>query len=450
MTKYLIFFIIISACGKNSSTLTIKEDTPQPDIQELICNDFNSLNHGQKSICDCPIGYTTALDGLSCIDMQVVAKINIETENRATILKDDYTNGFITINANELHPSWSDELPMKIKGRGNSTWEFPKKPYKIKLSTSKSIMGMPADKEWVLLANYSDKTLMRVIIANEMGRRLGMDYTPRFRTVELTVNGDFRGTYLLTEQIKISPSRVNAIKEDISGGYLLELDHRLDNEFVVTTNSGIPFAVKEPEEPSEEELLYLNNYLNQFEEALYSAGFTSSEGYKKYIDERSFINWYIVNEVLKNVDAANYSSIYLFKSSNQKLKIGPLWDFDISAGNLNYSEAQEEEGWWIRVESEYYRRLFEDEAFELKVKQRWAELKLIGLDLPELLKLVDQKSYALQLTQQKNFDVWEILDIYVWPNRLITGTYVGETALLKDWLTKRLRWLNQQYQNDSI
>ncbi len=375
--------------------------------------------------------------------VQKFAKISVTTLNSAPIdSKDVYVAGQITIDPNGRAPAFAFSAPMKIKGRGNSTWGMPKKPYKIKLDSSASIMGMPSDKEWVLLANYADKTLMRNIVAMELGRRLSAAYTPRMQIVELTVNGVDQGTYVLTEQVKISPNRVNVSAADVSGGYLVELDQRKDEIIRFETTNGFTFSVKEPSAPTTAQMNYISSYVQSAENAIFSSEFDPVDGYAKYIDVDSFIDWYLVNELFKNQDAAGYTSIYFHKSAGDKLKLGPIWDFDLGAGNVNYSDAQYPEGWWIR-QWLMFARLFNDPVFAAKAKARWNYLK--AQELNTLATYIDQTAYSLDLVQQKNFMIWDILGIYVWPNPVVTGSYSGEVSYFKQWLQTRINWMDKQF-----
>lgn len=373
---------------------------------------------------------------------QEFAKVIITTNGGAPIdSKDVYVNGTVTVDPNGVDETWLMTAPMKIKGRGNSTWGMPKKPYKIKLNSANSMLGMPSDKEWVLLANYSDKTLMRNEIAFELGRRLGMAYVPRTRTVEVSVNGFNQGTYLVTEQVKVSPSRVN-----ISGnGYLLELDRRMDGTYFTTSRS-VPYVVKEPSTLSADQMSYISGYVQEAEDILNSVNFADPvNGYAKYIDVDSFIDWFIVNEISKNVDAPNFSSSYFYKEAGGKLFMGPLWDFDLGFGNCDYADAEFPTGWWVRANSPWFSRLFADPVFEARVRARWNQLKSKSGDLGGMLHLIDRQAHALDLSQQQNFTLWDILNTYVWPNPIVTGSYAGEVNYLKQWLTTRMNWIDSQF-----
>ncbi|MCR6640410.1 MAG: CotH kinase family protein [Sporocytophaga sp.] len=295
--------------------------------------------------------------------------VYVNTDNIAPInSKDIYVNGQIIIYPNNESPKFS--ATMQIKGRGNSTWTMPKKPYKVKLANKASILGMPEDKEWVLLANYADKSLIRTSIALGLGQKARFAYTPNMQHVDLILNGIYQGTYLIGEQIKVSKGRVN-IKElddadndeqSISGGYLLEIDARLDETYWFRTSKDLPVTIKSPEDITPQQLEYISNYFKTTEDALYSSDFHTENGYIKYINPETFIDFYWINELFKNNDAQFYSSVYLYKDRNSKLNVGPLWDFDISAGNINYNGCDYPIGWWIR-DSKWIDRLFEDPAF---------------------------------------------------------------------------------------
>lgn len=417
--------------------------TPAPTPTPLpTCDDPNASNLGSPLPCVCLVEFNVSSEGSSCEMKNFFSKINILT-NDPNITKDVYVTGSLSVDSNGLDSSWNmNKVPMRIKGRGHSTWEFIKKPYKVKFDSSSKMLGMPKDKEWVFLANYSDKTLLRNILGFEMGKRLGMAYSPRYKTVNLFLNGEDQGSYLLTEQIKISSNRVNSTSTDITGGYLVELDNHTDNDFTFSVSS-FPYAIKEPEEPTLEQQDYIKNYFTDAYNSLKSLKTSGAEkNYEEFIDVDSFIDWYLVNEILKNSDAANYSSIYFHKSSNEKIKMGPLWDFDLAGGNVNYTDAQFPEGWWIRSKSPWFSKLFLDPVFEQRVKQRWNNLKSKHVDLSSLLLFIDQKSKSLELTQDNNFKVWPIMDIYVWPNAVVAGSYQGEVDYLKTWLTLRMNWID--------
>ncbi|MFA6084395.1 CotH kinase family protein [Mucilaginibacter sp.] len=365
------------------------------------------------------------------------------------VSKDNYVTGNLTINANGFAEQTVKSIDLQIKGRGNSTWAlFDKKPYRLKFNTKTPVLGLPAAKNWVLLANYSDKTLMRNYLAFGVAQSLKSDYAPHGIFVEVYLNGYYRGNYLLTEQVEVDANRVN-IKElkpanispaEITGGYLLELENRVGETISFRTKKDIPFVIKSPEDYVPEQLNYIQGYMQQTEDAIFAANFTDpNNGYAKYINTDSFINWFLVNELFKNEDAKKFSSMFYFKDRDGKMGMGPAWDFDLAAGNVNYSESVKPEGWWVK-DGVWISRLYEDPAFKAKVKARWDVLKATGI--PAMYASINATKNYLALSQSRNFTTWNILDTYVWPNPAIYHTYGGEVDQLNTWLTQRVAWLD--------
>lgn len=341
---------------------------------------------------------------------------------------------------------------LQIRGRGNSTWDLmPKKSYRIKLSDRQMLLDMPSSRDWVLIANHSDKTLMRNALAMELGTTIGMAWTPRTASVEVFLNGVYNGVYLLSENIKVAEDRVNIDElgeedvgpEVVSGGYLLEVDFRRDGYTIDTAIEELPIVFQDPEEPALEQEAYITNYLNEFEAVLHSEDFADPvSGYAAYIDVDSFIRWYLVNEIFRNVDANMWSSCWMYKPRDGRLHMGPLWDFDLAAGNANYSDAFVTSGWWVR-EGPWFSRLFEDPAFLARVREIWNEIA--SDQLPALLQAIQTRATSMQQAQLNNFQRWPVLESYVWPNYTIPGSYAGEIAYLDDFLRARIAWMDSQF-----
>ncbi|GAA4916057.1 CotH kinase family protein [Mucilaginibacter defluvii] len=364
--------------------------------------------------------------------------------------KDVYVNGTLVINTNGEFEQEKLTIPLQIKGRGNSTWMHPKKPYRLKFTDKAAVLGIGAAKNWVLLANYSDKTLMRTSLAFNLGRKLGVGFTPDSRFVEVVMNGEYAGSYLLTEQVEVHENRVNIpelkkgdVSEDkITGGYLLEWDQRLDETFWFRTAHDIPFTLKSPSELPEPQFNYIKNYVQQTEDAIFADNFADvNEGYAKYIDVNSFVNYFIVQELMKNQDARDFSSIYFYKDRGGKLTLGPLWDFDLALGNVDYSDARYPTGWWVK-DGPWFARLFEDAVFRKRIKDRWNQVK--GTEIKAIYADIAANSNYINLSQQQNFKRWPILNEYVWPNPVILGTYNNEVNQIKTWLDSRIAWLDSE------
>ena len=422
---------------------------PTFDCQDakLLVNDKEVISGETKLDCSLPLelkvvsGNETITYSLEIKYFTGLPIVYIDTEEKKPIeSKDDYVKGVIRIVSNNVNNVPDFEASMKIKGRGNSTWQLPKKPYKMKFDEKVSLLGEPADKEWVLLANYTDKTQLRNEIAFYMGEKSSIEYTPRTNFVEVVLNGVYNGTYQLGEQLKIAKNRVN-VGDD---GYLLEIDARAEAEDITFRVNHIdyPINIKDPDvELGSEEYEYVARYLNTVDETLFSDLFDdSNEGYAKYIDVASFVDWYLINEIAKNADAIFYTSCYMNLSREGKLKMGPLWDFDIAFGNINYNvNAEEPEGFWIKTYVAWYRRLFEDPAFVKLVKERFA---YFYNNQNEIFAEINKNAEYLKYAAVENNSKWGTLYQYTWPNNEVLGSYQNEVQYLKSWLNRRFEWLN--------
>ena len=353
-----------------------------------------------------------------------------------------------------------EETNMKIKGRGNSTWWIctdasagavvGKCPYQVKFGDKTSVLGMPEDKKWVLLAEKSDKSMIRNKIARYIGELSDLEYTPNAEYVELFINEDYQGTYLIGQKVEESSNRVD-IGDD---GYLIEIDtdanNRIDSDDIIfkpTIWSSIHtdgvFNIKDPDiDYGSDEFHLIENYINEFESVLYSNNFNSpGSGYESYIDVDSLIDWFLINEIAKTVDARWYSSIYFSYIPGEKIKMGPIWDFDLSYGNLNYSDAQYTSEFYIK-QNNWIDKLYQDEVFVEKVKIRYS---YYHSKLDDIKNKIDEFAKYIDKSQKANFERWDILGVYVWPNPVYDLTYEEEVERLKNWIEERMNWLNSNF-----
>ena len=364
--------------------------------------------------------------------------VYLTTENNVEVeSKEDYINGTVEIDGGRFF----DDMPVseiRIRGRGNSTWFLhPKKPYQIRFEEKTEFLGMIEDKRWLFLAEYSDKTLLRNKTVFEMGYISNFDYTTQGVYAEVYLNGLYNGTYNITQKVEESNNRV-AVGDE---GYLLEIDQdwRLDDDDVFFYTDQFLVNVKEPAIAYDTpEYDYIREYINQFEDALFGELFTSDNfGYKNYIDVPSWIDWFIINEIVKNVDSRNFASIFFSVIPGEKIKKGPLWDFDLSFGNTDYADSQYSDGWWVKY-NPWYERLFEDPEFVQLVKDRFSYYKQ---NQQFILDKVDEFAAHLVWAQVENNDKWQTMGQYVWPNAVVLETYEEEVAHLKNWYIERMDWL---------
>ncbi|NOR29442.1 MAG: hypothetical protein GQ540_13045 [Lutibacter sp.] len=368
--------------------------------------------------------------------------IYLTTDNNAPIdSKDDYIEGDVIIEGGRNFSNLENSS-MKIRGRGNSTWYVhPKKPYQLKLGDEGEVLGMPEEKKWLFLAEYSDKTMMRNSIAFEMGYLSNLDWTPESDFAEVFINDNYNGTYNITQKVEEGANRVNLE----GNGYLLEIDQldRLDPDDVFFYTGNFLINIKAPDLTYDStEYNYVKNLLNEFESVLNSDQFKDpTNGYAKYIDIDSFIDWYLISEITKNVDSKDFSSIFLNVIPGEKIKMGPLWDFDLAFGNVDYADSEYAEGFWVK-DHKWYARLFEDEAFVTKVKARF---EYFSENKEFILDKMDFYANQLKWSQQENDMVWGTLGIYVWPNPVVYNTYEEEVNHLKSWYSERMNWLENTF-----
>ena len=384
------------------------------------------------------------------IKPKAIPTVRLYTDGKAKIKdRENYVDGSIKVE--DPDKIYSEETlyegRMRIRGRGNSTWDMPKKPYKIKLDEKTELLGMPKDKEWCLLANYADKTLLRNITAMEISRILEMAWTPRMRSVDVYLNDEYLGVYTLAEHKKVAKNRVN-IDTD-AGDIYLEIEENQDEPRCFWTGMGVPMMFSDPDEPSDEVYNATVQYFKDFEAALSANDFTDPDkGYAAYIDVDSFVNYYIIQELVKNIDGNLRKSSFLTKTPTGKLVMYHVWDFDLTLGNCDYFDSAvgntyknfyiKDYGAWGRNTS-WYHRLFQDPAFVDKVQARWKEVLSQLKTVPDF---IDEQHGLLYGAEDRNFERWDILSKYVWPNYKVLNTYKAELNYLKTFYNGRLEWLD--------
>ena len=365
---------------------------------------------------------------------------------------------------------------INIEQRGESTSGYAKKSYTLELqhedgtNNNVSVLGLPAENDFVLYGPYGDKTFMRNVLVYKLYRAMG-HWSPRTRYVEVLLNGDYRGIYVWMEKIKQDNNRVDIDKidetdvtyPDISGGYVLRRDKTTGMEPYEYWASPVEQVYYEPlvyqwYDPDYYELTpnqrdYIRNYMESFDEMMSGPDFADPEtGYPAWIDTQSFIDMLIVNEFSKGLDCYMFST-YFYKENDEdggKLCAGPPWDYNISMDNVNYGYDQDipyVHSWvynnWSRVY--WWARLMEDEAFEQQVFCRWEELRRGILDEDYLMLFIDQNATYLGDAVVRNFEKYPILGKYIWPNNKWPNTYGEELENLKSWIRGRLTWMDGEW-----
>jgi subtilisin-like proprotein convertase family protein len=374
-----------------------------------------------------------------------------------------------------------------IELRGNSSQGMsPKKSYSVELRDSLGedldapLVGLPAESDWVLQANYFDKSLMNNTLTNRLAMAMG-HYAPRSRYVELVVNGDYLGVYVLMEKIKRGAARLDIAKlqpdevsgDDLTGGYILSVDWDEGSGHGFVSNYPPPvdtlghyiylaYQYPKPEHIVDAQKTYIQSYIGSFEDALAGPDFAdTSLGYRAYADQASFVDFFLINELSRNVDAYRVSSfLYKDKDSNGgRLHAGPVWDFDLAWGNADYCHGWDTAGWAYDFGAlcpEHYNqvpfwwsRLLQDSSFTNAVRCRWNELRDNVLSPAFVDAFCDSVATLLDGAEQRNFIRWPILGTYVWPNpQPVPTSYAGEVQELKDFMEGRWAWMDANLPGD--
>ena len=344
-----------------------------------------------------------------------------------------------------------------VRGRGNASWDqFPKKPYRLKFKSKQSPLGAPASaKKWTLISNYSDKSLMRNILAFEASRRIGQAYTPYCHPVDVIVNGEYRGCYQLCDQVEAAEGRVPA-----KDGYLIEIDAYAWKEVSAFWSwRGTPVTIKHPDEDdiTDSQRQHIESFFNQMETAALGEDFTDPEkGYRKYLDLESFLRNLLVGDFCGNTDLL--WSVYMYKDATDgKLYTGPTWDHDLSFDNdyRSYPVNANNDFIFLFVPSpasdavrDITRRIVkEDPEAKNLLAQYWNQALEEG-DLKTLPEYLDQTYVLLQESQELNFKRWDILDSQVHMNFQALGTYESEVNFLKNCLKERLVKFDEYVKNN--
>ena len=347
---------------------------------------------------------------------------------------------------------------VEIRGRGNSTWNMSKKPYRIKLHQKERFLGegKANTKKWTLLANAGDKTLIRNAVTSAMGEFLGMYFNPAYKFVDLNVNGSYYGNYQISDQVDVRKYRVHVKEQDypltdesnITGGYLLEADGFKDGNCFTTSTYSVPIRIHYPDEDeiAYEQNEYIRQYMRDFERVLRSDDFTDPEhGYRRWVDSTSLANWYIATEVSANIDG--FYSTYFYKDRDDSLLYwGPLWDYDIAYGNdtrkgdtsrrmmtdVGYGQV----ALWIN-------RMWDDPWFSKLINRRFHEALDAGLE-EHLMHTIDSLVTLLDRSQARNYQKWGINN-KMYHERVLYSSYDQYVRDLKSFITVHIDYLEEAF-----
>ena len=407
------------------------------------------------------------------------------TADMGIIYKGDGVRNNVTDSINHYNGKIGIEI------RGSSSQMFPKKQYGVETrdetgnDLSVSLLGMPSESDWILSAQYNDKTLMRDVITYTLTNSVGR-YASRTKYFELVINGEYLGVYALFEKVKRDKNRVNISKlestgvsgDDLTGGYIFKIDKIEGSDTQGWYSTFAPYTgawqkiLYQYHYPKLEDITaaqksYIRNYVLNFEANMMMPAYDDTvTGYSTILDVSSAVDYFIMNELTKNVDGFRLS-FYLYKdkdSKNTKLFLGPVWDFNHGFGNSDYYNGAIIEGWQLTYLTSnasfmatdefqtpfWWKRILQDKNFMSRVTSRWIALRKDKLSLSRINSIVDSLVVHLSESQQRNFVKWPILNVYVWPNPYIGGTYANEIAYMENWIKERINWIDKELTGTSL
>lgn len=366
-----------------------------------------------------------------------------------------------------------------IEWRGSSSQNFPKKSYGFNTKSNDlenidvSLLGMPEENDWILYAPYTDKTMIRDVLTYTLDATLG-HWSPRCRFVELFLNGSYQGVYVLMEKIKRNKNRVDIAKltttdnsgADLTGGYIIKIDKTTggggegwnSDYYNVANRTYYQYEYPKSKDITSAQKSYIQTWVRAMESALYQEKYTGTGSYHDYLNDSSFIDFMIINELSKNVDGYRLSS-FLYKGKNDKMNCGPIWDFNLTYGNANYYNGWATTGFQYQAnltqwngQPDYWQnpfwwnKLLRDPSYVNKLKKRWATLRKKELSDQRITFVIDSLTNVVAEAQVRNYQRWPILGTYVWPNYNYAGNnYPAEVSWMKNWIGQRLVWLDQQW-----
>ena len=340
-----------------------------------------------------------------------------------------------------------------VRERGNASRTFPKKPYRIKFANKHKVLGSKANaKKWTLINNYGDKTLMRNQLAFELSRRFGLPYTPFCAYVDVVLNGDYKGSYQLCDQIEVRKNRVDIEEmtpndisgEALTGGYLIEADAYANQEpeqgmFWSSKGTGVTIKSPDEDEITPEQKAYIQSHYSAME-----------QNWRTYLDLNTFLRHFLVGEMSGNTDT--YWSMYLYKHrGNDTMYVGPVWDFDLAFEN-------DDRTYPISHLSDYIYRtngsttgylrtlvdqiVVQDNAAKQQLASIWAEIRRAGFTEESFNAYIDEQAAMLAQSQRLNFMRWNILNSRVHQNPTTYGSYEGEVNNVHNYINYRISWLD--------
>jgi hypothetical protein len=395
-------------------------------------------------------------------------------------------------NTADPHNNYSGKIGIEIRGASSAGWA--KKSYRFETqqedgsNRNVSLLGLPVENDWILYASYYDRSLMRNVLTFKLARQLGW-YASRYRYCELILNGEYQGIYILLEKIKRDKNRVDIAKLDstdisgdaLTGGYIIKIDKEpwnpgFDSPYAPFPEAGQPIRYQyhypKGDEILVEQINYISGYMTEYESVMAGNNYTDPlEGYNKYINVQSFVDYLILNELSRNVDGYRLSAFFYKDSDNNggKLSAGPVWDYNFSFGNVGYYNSWLIEGWQLIYFADdedfhtydnffipfWWKILFEDENFNNEISKRWWELRVTIFSKENIFSFIDSTKDTLDEAKDRNFEFWggpgDPYEGGGWfppiPEGMQVNNYSEEINYLKNWISDRIDWMDTNIEN---
>lgn len=366
-------------------------------------------------------------------------RIVIETENFAGIRDRETVHPSLLQIYGESGPE-SEVLELSVHGRGNSSFKMPKYGLKLEFTDKLALLGMPASRDWVLVANFGDKTHLRNYMMTRLSEWLHARYTPRCRFVEVYLNRKYMGLYLLMESVKIAKERVNIPENDTTFLFEKEGEKKIDSPFFRSCFDD-PYHIRYPKNVSQESMDLLRDHICEFENYVQHARSSDSGGVSKWVDMDDFMLYYWVQEFSKNEDANYGRSIFMTWQKGGKIHFGPLWDFDLAFGNESYVQNQGPDEWYIR-RYRLFGKMFWDPGVVEAARQYWLEHRETFHALADSVPLYEEMIAKAVKNEYRRWPIitntenWALKDPY--------DSYDEGVSVMLEWMEQRFQWIDAE------
>ena len=335
----------------------------------------------------------------------------------------------------------TEVLDLTVRGRGNSSFMMPKYGMKLEFKDKVKLLGMPANKDWALIANYGDKSHLRNYMMTRLSEWLGASYTPKMQFVELYLNRNYMGLYLLAETVKVGKNRVNIEKNDTTFLVEKEDSKKYDPPYVITDDFHYIYHIKSPKDPSEKSQQLLLDHLNALENYVTSQYRYPREKILEWIDLDDFLLYYWVQEYSKNEDGIYARSIFFTWKKGEPIHFGPLWDFDLAFGNASREQNKNPENWYIR-NYRMFKYFMNSSLVDSAASAYWIDRRNTFralIDSIPLYRSIIEKAVENEYRRWpvlKNTENWALKDPY--------DSYDEAVETMVEWMKKRYQWIDEK------